>query len=117
MKQKVQEIPISESNPNRLAIKKLLWYINISRNAFVVFICSALSYYLSEGGQSTPPFKLSGQVASGIPEFGLPAFSVTNSNGTVTTTTEILQDLGFSLLFVPFVAILANVSIAKAFCE
>lgn len=113
---KVQDIPVADSNPKQKSIKKILWYITIARNALVVFICSALSYYLTNGGDATSPYKLSGKVVSGLPKFQPPAFNVQHSNGTVTTTVEMLSDLGFSILFVPFVAILANVSIAKAFC-
>lgn len=100
-----------------MTIKKTLWYITISRNALVVAITSVIAYIWSNGGAQTPPFKLSGQVKSGIPDFALPAFSVDHGNGTTTTFMDMLSDFGIGIVFVPLVAILANVSIAKAFCK
>uniref|UniRef100_A0A336LZJ1 CSON006191 protein n=1 Tax=Culicoides sonorensis TaxID=179676 RepID=A0A336LZJ1_CULSO len=112
---KLQDIPISEQNPYRAVIKKTLWYITISRNALVVAITSVIAFIWSNGGATQVPFKLSGKVKSGIPAFGLPDFSVDQGNGTVITFTDILSDFGIGIIFVPLVAILANVSIAKAF--
>lgn len=80
-------------------------------------VTSIVAYIWSKGGIETPPFKLSGQVKSGLPDFAIPAFSVDNGNGTVTTFMDMLQDFGLGAVFVPLVAILANISIAKAFCE
>lgn len=81
-----------------------------------MFISAVLAYQFSNGGRVTLPFSLSGKVSRGLPSFSIPAFYIPSGNGTITTSfTEILNDLGFSLVFVPLVAILANVSIAKAF--
>jgi len=113
---KVQEIPISDSNSNKAVIKKILWYISISRNALVVFSSAVFAFYLSDNGQSTVPFRLSRTVVAGLPDFAFPSFTVPAQNGTNEISfMEIVSDLNISLIFIPLVAILANVSIAKAF--
>ncbi|XP_063704047.1 sodium-independent sulfate anion transporter isoform X2 [Culicoides brevitarsis] len=111
---KLQDVPISNGNPHKATIKKILWYITISRNALVVAVTSIVAYIWSNGGAESLPFKLSGKVKSGVPDFALPSFSI-ERNGTVTSFIDILSDFGIGTVFVPLVAILANVSIAKAF--
>lgn len=78
-----------------------------------MLICSAVAFIW---GASNVPFALTGKVASGIPSFQLPPFSINDGNRTIGFD-EILSDLGSGLIFLPLVAILANVAIAKAFCE
>lgn len=78
---------------------------------------SAIAFYWSyDDPRETPPFKLSGKVASGIPQFHIPAFSVEIHNQTVSFL-EICEDLGTGIILIPLVAVLANVAIAKSFCK
>ena len=62
------------------------------------------------------PFGITGQVASGFPSIGLPPFFV-DVNGTTMGFTEMVSEMGISLFFIPVVAILEMVAVAKAFCE
>jgi sodium-independent sulfate anion transporter 11 len=55
-------------------------------------------------------------VKGGIPSFKLPAFTAKSGNETIEFM-EILGDLSTGLVFLPLVAVLANVAIAKAFSE
>lgn len=96
-------------------IKKFLWYLSISRNALIVLISGAIAYYWSEKySPKELPFKLSGKVEPGIPNFRLPDFSVEVNNKTVGFI-EMCEDLGSGIILVPLVSVLANVAIAKSF--
>lgn len=96
-------------------IKTFLWYLSISRNALIVLISGAIAYYWSKKySPNDLPFKLSGKVEPGIPNFRLPDFSLEINNKTVGFI-EICEDLGSGIILVPLVSVLANVAIAKSF--
>jgi sodium-independent sulfate anion transporter 11 len=90
-----------------------LWYLSISRNALIVLIASVIAFNWSSAEDH---IKLTGQVKNGIPSFRVPDFEVNNENQTITFI-EIVEDLGSGLIFLPLVAVLANVAIAKAFSK
>ncbi|XP_058444794.1 sodium-independent sulfate anion transporter-like isoform X2 [Malaya genurostris] len=106
-------IPVNDDKPQGKFLKKLLWYISLARNALIVLISSIIAYKWSNSGEEVP-FKLSGHVEPGIPGFELPIYNVHTGNRTITYF-EIVKDLGSGIILVPLVAVLANVSIAKAF--
>ncbi|XP_062547505.1 sodium-independent sulfate anion transporter isoform X2 [Armigeres subalbatus] len=106
-------IPIDDKTPRGRALKKFIWYLSLARNAMIVFITSAVAFKWSASGDEVP-FKLSGHVKPGIPGFELPIYNVQSGNETISYF-EVVKELGSSLLVVPMVAVLANVSIAKAF--
>jgi len=81
----------------------------------VVIICSAIAYTYEEKGTGSP-FRLTGDVKSGLPEFKVPPFSTVIGN-TTKTFPDMLGDLGSSVFLVPVIAVLGNVAIAKAFGE
>ncbi|CAG9767312.1 unnamed protein product [Ceutorhynchus assimilis] len=92
-----------------------LWLISTSRNALVVILCSTAAYlYEAYGGGS--PFRLTGNVKSGLPEFKVPPFTTMLNNSTKTFP-DMLSDLGSSVFLVPIIAVLGNVAIAKAFAS
>lgn len=64
-------------------------------------------------GDSSSSF-LPAKVPAGLPMVSLPPFQVTTGNTTFTFL-EISRDIGSGILVVPFVSILGNVAIAKAF--
>lgn len=90
-------------------------YVALSRNAIVVILGTLLAYVLSQSS-GTVPFGITGQVASGFPAIQAPAFSV-EVNGTTLSFVDMLSEMGTSLLFIPVVAILEMVAVAKAFCK
>ncbi|XP_047529810.1 sodium-independent sulfate anion transporter-like isoform X1 [Vanessa atalanta] len=106
---KLKDVPLS---PKRFKLKKTLWFISIGRNALVVFTASAFAFYTYDA--KMPLFKLSGKVEPGLPKFGLPPFSTIVGNRTLGFL-EMTTQLGSSLLLLPFVMVLANIAIAKAF--
>lgn len=75
--------------------------------------CSVTAYmYVHSGNDS--PFILTGNVRPGLPDFGLPPFSTTLGNRTLSFV-EMCNELGTSIVLVPIIAVLGNVAIAKAF--
>ncbi|KAG5680807.1 hypothetical protein PVAND_010292 [Polypedilum vanderplanki] len=101
----------------RKILGAILWLTSTARNALLVLISSAVAYYAYENGQV--PFILTGKVKSGLPTFSLPPFETTimTSNGTMTDLnfTDMVSELGTSILLVPIIAVLGNVAISKAF--
>jgi solute carrier family 26 (sodium-independent sulfate anion transporter), member 11 len=111
----IKDIKLSADRPSTSVIKKILFYLSISRNALIVLITSYFAYLLSLQYNQVP-FKLSENVSPGIPSFRLPEFSVEKDNRTIGFV-EICGDIGSGLILLPLVSILANVAIAKSFCE
>ncbi|XP_055586511.1 sodium-independent sulfate anion transporter-like isoform X2 [Uranotaenia lowii] len=112
MKQLTQ-IPINEGTRMGKFWKKFLWYLSLARNALIVVISSFVAFKWSSSGEEVP-FKLSGHVKQGIPSFELPVYGVQLGNSTISYV-EVVKELGSSIIVIPLVAVLANVSIAKAF--
>ncbi|XP_066151803.1 sodium-independent sulfate anion transporter-like isoform X2 [Euwallacea fornicatus] len=100
-----------------LKVKRLLWFLSISKNALVVLISSVVSYYWYNTEDSTP-FQLTGKVPSGMPKIAFPpthsSFNVGNTTNLVGFT-EMISQLGSGIIVIPVVAVLANVAIAKAY--
>lgn len=61
-------------------------------------------------------FVVSGDVGEGIPNLELPPFSTTYNNETYEFL-DMVKIYGSSLAFIPLVALLESVAIAKAFCK
>lgn len=96
-------------------LKKILWYISISRNALVVFFTGLLVFlWVKKSSMEAVPFALSSKVSSAMPTIKLPPFAFEYQNRTYVFT-DILHELGSGIIVVPIVAVLANVAIAKAF--
>lgn len=111
----IKDIKLSPDRPSTGIIKKVLFYLSLSRNAVIVLITSYFAYLLTLYYDQLP-FRLSEKVTPGLPAFNLPEFSVNKDNRTVGFF-EICSDIGSGLLLLPLVSILANVAIAKAFSK
>ncbi|XP_050079477.1 sodium-independent sulfate anion transporter-like [Anopheles maculipalpis] len=90
-------------------------YITLSRNAIVVISGSVLAFLLSDVG-NVQPFLLTGNVTSGLPPFQLPPFTTT-LNGQSYSFSEMIAELGTSLITLPLIAVLESIAIAKAFSK
>jgi sodium-independent sulfate anion transporter 11 len=102
--------------------------LSLARNALVVIIGTVIAYDLRDEA----PFKITGkyrtilfplyssrvagEVKGGFPPFEAPPFSI-NLNGTEYSFSDMAQDYGPSIAFIPLVAILEAISIGKAFCK
>lgn len=90
-------------------------YLCLASNALAVAFGTILAYVLSDE-DGNAPFVLTGEVGEGIPKLELPPFSTTYNNETYEFL-DMVEIYGSSLAFVPLVAILESVAIAKAFCK
>uniref|UniRef100_A0A1I8N9R7 STAS domain-containing protein n=1 Tax=Musca domestica TaxID=7370 RepID=A0A1I8N9R7_MUSDO len=95
--------------------KVLTKYISLSRNALAVIIGIVLCYCLKDGDKL--PFRASGEITKGIPDFKLPPFSTPGENGTTLGFGDMVSNLGASLASIPLISILESIAIAKAFSK
>lgn len=123
--------PVSEKSCN--IFKTTLWFFSVGRNAFIVVFCAVLAYIFLQNNEN--PFALtckqtlninnvisliiinllSAQVPSGFPPIGPPPFSLTQNDSITLNFLDLVKELGSGVFMVPFVSILGNVAIAKAF--
>ncbi|XP_065369767.1 sodium-independent sulfate anion transporter [Calliphora vicina] len=113
----LSNVTFKKQSDSTRRLKKTLWYISISRNAFVVFFCGLIAYlWIHKSSLQAVPFSLSSKVQSGMPSIHLPPFAFEHNNRTYVFT-DICRELGSAIIVVPIVAVLANVAIAKAFVK
>ncbi|XP_049818071.1 sodium-independent sulfate anion transporter-like isoform X2 [Aethina tumida] len=106
---------LSQMRTKNKRTKKVLWFLGISKNCIAVLITSVIAMYLiKQTGKS--PFYLTGSVPQGLPTFGFPSFTATINNQTVGFT-GMVHSLGVGVIVLPFVAVLANVAIAKSYAS
>lgn len=91
-----------------------MWLLSLARNAIMVIFGTVLTYILMQNGEE--PFKITGKVQEGLPEFKPPPFSTNFQNGTYSFM-DMAEQFGGSIIFVPIVGILESIAIAKAFCK
>lgn len=94
--------------------KSIAKYVSLSRNAIAVIVGILISYFMSRDGNE--PFVLTGKITSGLPPFKLPPFSTLDSEGNEQGFSEMVSELGSSIITIPLISILELVAIAKAFC-
>ncbi|KAL7303389.1 hypothetical protein TKK_0004574 [Trichogramma kaykai] len=94
--------------------KKLMWIMTLSRNAVVVVLGMLLAYLLSLYGLS--PFKITGDIAAGLPSLTPPPFSTTHNNVTYGFV-DMVRIYGTSMASVPLIAVLESIAIAKSFAK
>ncbi|XP_050664482.1 sodium-independent sulfate anion transporter-like [Leptidea sinapis] len=94
-------------------VKKLRWFISLGRNAIVVII-GILIAYITKMVTNEEPFKLIGDIGSGLPTPHWPPFSTVVGNETYYFA-DMMTVFGFRSIVIPFVAILESIAIAKAF--
>ncbi|XP_025204771.1 sodium-independent sulfate anion transporter-like [Melanaphis sacchari] len=90
----------------------ILFLLTTGSNVFVVIVSSIIAYFSIRQGQS--PLVLTGNIASGIPQFRFP-FSDYEDEDEKFTFFEGLSRLWPGAIVVPLVSILSTVSVAKAF--
>lgn len=102
-------------------INKSIWLIGTARNAILVVVTAMISYLLHQTGQGE--LQIIGEIPSGLPKFAIPAFSlpeiVNETTGEIVqkgeTFGEIVSNMGSSLIVIPLIALLENISVCKAF--
>lgn len=86
--------------------------VSLSRNALAVLVGTVLAYTCEQNGST--PFTLTGKVGRGLPPFQMPPFS-TVFNGTTYSFEDMLKVYEGSVAFIPLIAVLECIAIAKAF--
>ncbi|XP_045477388.1 sodium-independent sulfate anion transporter-like [Harmonia axyridis] len=100
-------------NVKNRTLKKMLWFVSISRNALLVLMTSFLAYYYCRV-DGKAPFALSSKVPRGLPSLSFPKFSAVHENQTMNFF-DMVHTIGSGIFVVPICAILSNVAIAKSF--
>ncbi|KAL5280060.1 SLC26A11.2 family protein [Megaselia abdita] len=95
--------------------KVIAKYISLARNAFAVIIGIIIAYCLTDS-DGNGPFKLTGEIKSGMPPFKLPPFSTT-VDGEELSFKDMINQLGFSIVSIALISILDTVTMAKAFLK
>ncbi|XP_050094860.1 sodium-independent sulfate anion transporter-like [Anopheles aquasalis] len=90
-------------------------YVALARNAIVVIIGSVIAFLVTDAGH-TDVFLLTGNVTSGLPPLQPPPFTATVGDREYSFT-EMVEELGTSLIALPLIAILESIAIAKAFSK
>ncbi|XP_068084370.1 sodium-independent sulfate anion transporter [Anabrus simplex] len=114
---KYVKIPYDKENPKagrKRALKKVLRFIAMGRNALVVIVCAAVAYALKKKGDV--PFSLAGNIDPGMPQAEVPPFSTTFGNQTYSFI-EMCEYLSSGIAIVPIVSTIGNIAIAKAFAH
>lgn len=102
-------------------INKSIWLIGTARNAILVILTGMISYLLHQSAQGE--LQIIGDIPPGMPEFQVPSFSippkVNETTGEIIQNgesfTEIVSQMGSSLIVIPLIALLENISVCKAF--
>lgn len=102
-------------------INKFFWLVGTARNAILVVLTGLTAFILYESGQND--LHLIGEIPPGLPDFQFPPFSIPEIRNE--TTNEIIQNgesfsdmvtaMGSSLIVIPLIALLENISVCKAF--
>ncbi|KAG5888756.1 hypothetical protein JTB14_021502 [Gonioctena quinquepunctata] len=104
----------NEDQKKQPAYKKMIFLVSVSKNALVVVGCAAAAFILDL--HDLRPFSLPGEIAKGWPNVSLPAFTLEQNNRTITFF-DMASELGTGIFIIPFLAIVANVGLAKAFAH
>lgn len=102
-------------------INKIIWLVGTARNAILVILTGMIAYLLHQSGQDD--LQLIGEIPPGMPDFAVPPFSIPEIRNETTgeilqkgeSFTEIVSGMGSSLIVIPLIALLENISVCKAF--
>lgn len=99
---------------SRNVFGRIMMYLSLASNALAVAFGTLMSYLFESNGNQ--PFLITGDVGEGLPTFSLPPFSTTYNNETYSFL-DMTKEYGSTLAFLPLVAVLESIAIAKAFCK
>jgi sodium-independent sulfate anion transporter 11 len=105
---------VKERKPIHDITTKFIWLISTARNILVVVFSAALAYFFELHGSQ--PFKLTGFIKPGLPEFKPPPFE-TQIDNTTYNFVDMSSALGSAIIVVPLLSILENIALAKVFGE
>lgn len=104
-------------------INKTIWLIGTARNAILVILTGMISYLMHQTQQAE--LRVVGEIPAGMPTFQSPPFSIpeirNETSGDLiqkgSSFSEMVSEMGSSLIVIPLIALLENISVCKAFGE
>ncbi|KAJ3644899.1 hypothetical protein Zmor_022599, partial [Zophobas morio] len=96
----------------RNLLGKFIFGLYLARSAIILVIGTSIAYYFRED----PPFKTAGQVADSFPTLQAPSFSTT-FNGTYYSFGDLLSVFNITLMFIPLISILEELTLSKTFSK
>ncbi|XP_065089640.1 sodium-independent sulfate anion transporter-like isoform X4 [Ochlerotatus camptorhynchus] len=119
---KIGPLEVEQQSVFQKIVNKSLWLIGTARNAIIVIVCGSIGAAFYSNGQM--PFKMIGNVPSGLPSIQLPPFfvpEVVDETGAVVQEYESFGDMlgsfGSMLIVIPLIALLEDIAICKAFAD
>ncbi|XP_031353795.1 sodium-independent sulfate anion transporter-like [Photinus pyralis] len=103
-----------ELSTTKNILRKVLWLCSIARNSVVVIIGTLIAWILYTNGMK--PFKLTDKIDNGLPTIQLPPFSTVFNNQTYSFV-DMIKQYESTIAFMPLIAILEHVAIAKSFAK
>ncbi|KAK7065718.1 hypothetical protein SK128_028314, partial [Halocaridina rubra] len=111
---KIKDLKAVKPNPDDQTcmriLRKIGFLTSVGRNAIIVVICCILAYCLD----ANQPFRLTGEVQPGLPNFQLPPFQTVVDNETLYFP-DMISSLGAGVAIIPLISILESIAIASAF--
>lgn len=95
-----------QTSRKKVVLFRIVFFVSVAKNAIVVTFGIILAYYLES--KNLHYLQLTGSVDGGIPHFEIP---------TSVNFLDCVNSYNVSILFIPLVAILETIAIAKVFCK
>ncbi|XP_050432442.1 sodium-independent sulfate anion transporter-like [Adelges cooleyi] len=110
--------------PTHKFINNSLWIVGAFRNMFVVILCSAIGYHyvkhsnhdITSSVKPPIPFKVIDKIPVGLPQLSWPEFN-RNVDGRVEGLYEMISNMGLSVIVVPLISLLENISLCRRFAD
>ncbi|XP_012555013.1 sodium-independent sulfate anion transporter isoform X1 [Hydra vulgaris] len=97
-------------------ISKLIWILSASRMVLVCFLATIVVYIFDIKGFKEK-FTTAGIIPKGLPKYQSPFQPYKNGNVTVKTTGQLIEGFGASLIILPIIMFIEQMSITKAFAK
>ncbi|RZB40509.1 Sulfate transp domain containing protein [Asbolus verrucosus] len=98
-----------DSSKISILAKRSIFFLSVAKNAIIVIMGMATAYILEQKGLNC--LHLTGHVEGGFPQFEVPP----PFNDSFQNFVETIKEFGVSLVFIPLVAILETIAVAKVF--
>ncbi|XP_065680143.1 sodium-independent sulfate anion transporter isoform X1 [Hydra vulgaris] len=105
-----------KQNKVRLFVVKLIWILSASRMVLVCFLATTVVYIFHVNG-FREKFSTAGIIPKGLPKYQSPFQPYKDGNVTVKTTGQLIEGFGASLIILPIIMFIEQMSITKAFAK
>lgn len=101
----------------KCVVNKIIWILCTARNAVLVIVCCYLGYLLHSDEHGTP-FRIVGNIPSGLPSIQLPPTSLSaneSADGLPKSFFSSVHSMGTGLIVIPLISLMESIAIAKVF--